>query len=70
MGALAAAGRKRRGFREGGLAYGDRRRAALIQTYGGSRRIRNRAGHFVAPPCITIRSLYGVKVPVSSEEKN
>jgi len=36
---------------------------------GGSRRIRNRAGRFVAPPFITNRSLHEVKIPVSSEEK-
>jgi len=46
-----------------------RRQAALIQTYGGSRRTRNRAGRFVTSPCITNRSVHGVKVPISSEEK-
>ena len=46
-----------------------RRRVALIQTYGGSRIIRNRAGRFVAPPCITIRSFHVVEVPISPEEK-
>ena len=44
-------------------------RAELIKTYEGSRRTRNRAGRFVAPPCIMIRSFYVVKVPVLSEEK-
>ena len=46
-----------------------RQRVALIQTHEGSRKLWNRAGRFVAPPCITNRSFYGVKVPVSSEEK-
>ena len=41
----------------------------MIQTYGGSRRTRNRAGRFVAPPCIKIRSLYGQKCPYRSRRK-
>ena len=46
-----------------------RRRVALIQTYGGSRKIRNQAGRFVASPYTTKRSFHGVKIIVSSKEK-